>query len=379
MPPGIVPAVASGVGVCGRVYAPTGLWRFPTRYRNSVNEVANRHHRLADLARSFPALLFALAVPRPGFDPSPVIGGVIAGASLRDLAELAGLPMWSRKLMPEAFERPLCGLPADELVGRQVVNHLPRSPKLAARWLQAVHHVTIWGTPAAAVWIAREIVNNPRSVFDARLNLVALYVWFSAAPETSAGELVEKVWIPSMRFSTALRNARDWFEAVTLRAHLGDQPIRDTWLSSAVIDGLEFVPLFTEGDIGGEAEAMQNCVRSLSWGVRQNRLRLWSVRRNGERVATLQLGRRYGDPLLQVVQLRGPKNATASAVVWWAARKWLHGHDLSVIAPVTFKEPLPLDRRSWIELWRPYWIAKQRLPAWLPLAPSAKAISDLKR
>jgi len=192
-------------------------------------------------------------------------------------------------------------------------------------------------------------------------------------------ELVEKAWIPSMRFSTALRNARDWFEAVTLRAHLGGQPIRDTWLSSAVVDGLEFVPLCSEGDIGDEAEAMQNCVRSLSWGVRQNRLRLWSVRREGERVATLQLGRRYGDPLLQVVQLKGPKNATASAPVWWAARKWLHGHDLSVIAPVTFKEALPLDRRGWIELWRPYWIAKQRLPAWLPLAPSAKAISDLKR
>ena len=377
MPPSIVPAVASGIGVRRRVDAATRLRRFPVRYRNAVKDVAGRHHRLADLARSFPALLFALAVPRPGFDPSHVIDGVIAGASLRGLAQRAGLPVWSRKLMPEAFEQPECELPADELVGRQIVNHLPRSPKLAARWLHAVNHVTMWGTPAAAVWIAREIANDPKGVFDARLNLVALYVWFSAAPETSAGELVEKAWTSSMRFSTALRNARDWFEAIALRAHLAGQPIRDAWLASAVVDGFEFIPLCSESDIGDEAEAMQNCVRSLSWGVRQNRLRLWSVRRGGERVATLQLGRRYGDPLLQVVQLKGPKNATASAPVWWAARKWLHGHDLSVIAPVTFKEALPLDRRGWIELWRPYWIAKQRLPVWLPLAPSAKAISDL--
>jgi hypothetical protein len=378
MPPSIVSTVASGVGLRGRVDAARRLQRFPARYRNSVNEVADRHDRLADLARSFPALLFALAAPRPGFDPSFVIDGVIAGASLRNLAQLAGLPVWSRKLMPEAFEQPLCGLPSDKLVGRQISNHLPRSPKLAARWLYAVNHVTMFGTPAAAVWIAREIANNPKDVFDARLNLVALYVWFSSAPQTPAGELIEKVWTPSMRFSTAVHNARNWFEAVALRAHFAGQPISDTWLSSVVVDGFEFVPLCSEGDIGDEAEAMQNCVRSLSWGLRQNRLRLWSVRREGERVATLQLGRRYGDPLLQVVQLKGPKNATAPAPIWWAARKWLHGHDLSVIAPMTFKEALPIDRRGWIELWRPYWIAKQRLPAWLPLAPSAKAISDLK-
>lgn len=97
-----------------------------------------------------------------------MIGGVIAGALLKDLAQLAGLPVWSRKLMPEAFEQPLCGLPADELEGLQIANHLPRSPKLAARWLHGVHHVTMWGTPAAAVWIAREIASNPKGVFDAR-------------------------------------------------------------------------------------------------------------------------------------------------------------------------------------------------------------------
>jgi hypothetical protein len=185
MHPNIVPAAASDVGVRGRVDATTRLRRFPTRYRNALNEVADHHHRLADLAQSFPALLFAVAVPRPGFDPSPVIGGVLAGASLRELAQLAGLPMWSRKLMPEAFEQPLCGLPCDELVGRQIANHLPRSPKLAAPWLHAVRHVTMWGEPAAAIWMAREITDNPKGVFDTQLNLVALYVWFSGAPETA--------------------------------------------------------------------------------------------------------------------------------------------------------------------------------------------------
>jgi len=50
MPPSIVPAVASGIGVRRRVDAATRLRRFPVRYRNAVKDVAGRHRRLADLA-----------------------------------------------------------------------------------------------------------------------------------------------------------------------------------------------------------------------------------------------------------------------------------------------------------------------------------------
>jgi hypothetical protein len=117
------------------------LRRFPLRHRPAVKAVAERHLRVAELAISFPALLFALAVPRSGFEPTPIIGAIIAGAPLRDLALQVGLPMWSRKLMPEAFERPLDALPNGDVVARQIANHLPRSPKLAPRWLRAVCYV----------------------------------------------------------------------------------------------------------------------------------------------------------------------------------------------------------------------------------------------
>jgi hypothetical protein len=38
---------------------------------------------------------------------------------------------------------------------------------------------------------------------------------------------------------------------------------------------------------------------------------------------------------------------------------------------------VPLDRATWRSLWRPYWLAKRRIPEWLPIAPSRGALSTL--
>ena len=34
----------------------------------------------------------------------------------------------------------------------------------------------------------------------------------------------------------------------------------------------------------------------------------------------------------------------------------------------------PLDRATWQQLWKPYWLAKRKIPGWLPLAPSMDAL-----
>jgi hypothetical protein len=48
-----------------------------------------RHSRIADLAASFPALLFALAVPRHGLDPALALARVIDGVGLAEVAAAA--------------------------------------------------------------------------------------------------------------------------------------------------------------------------------------------------------------------------------------------------------------------------------------------------
>jgi hypothetical protein len=41
-----------------------------------------------------------------------------------------------------------------------------------------------------------------------------------------------------------------------------------------------------------------------------------------------------------------------------------------------YRESQP-DIAAWRKLWRPYWCAKRRLPAWLPLTPSWRLVEAL--
>lgn len=332
--------------------------------------LASRHKRIADLALSFPTLLFALAAPRRGLDPAWAIARTIAGAPLAEVAAAAGMPLWLRRLPPEALSRPIDRLPDSPSFRRQIANHLP-SRTLAPIWLPAVADAAELADVAFAIWIAREIVRDSRNVKLKRLRLVGLWAWFSDRPDTFAGSLIRKRWTPDVQFQAALSAADDWHDTLLLYVNLGREPITELWLRPAHVCGYDFQPLVSVSAIADEAMAMRNCVRTYGEDVAHNRSRLWSVRKEGQRVATLDLAFCFGDPLPHVIQLKGAGNSKASFEVWWAARQWLNTQDLSRLDPKLKEwDTAPLDRATWISLWRPYWLAKRRFPDWLPLAPS---------
>src|SRR5437879_13011878 len=72
--------------------------RYCPRFQGAVRTLATQHSRVADLALSFPTLLFALAVPRHGLDPAWAIERAIEGAALAEVAAAAEVPLWLRKL-----------------------------------------------------------------------------------------------------------------------------------------------------------------------------------------------------------------------------------------------------------------------------------------
>ncbi|WP_284418234.1 MULTISPECIES: hypothetical protein [unclassified Bradyrhizobium] len=354
------------------------LRRYASRYQSRVRECAMRHPHLADLALSFPALLFALAVPRRHVDPEPAIACVIAGRPLAAAATSAGIPMWLRKLPPEAFVQPIVPLPDGELFRRQIANHLPRSPKLMPRWLQLVADMAAIAHDAASVWIARESLRAPRAQSLDRIRLVGLWIWFSGQAGGYGRELVEQPWTPDMNLDTALAAASAWRTVVTLHAELASGSVHDTWVSPGRVGDYEFRPLNDIAAIADESVAMRNCVRSYGYKLSHHASRLWSVRCGGERVATLEVAVRRGDPLLNVVQLKGPGNAPVSRELWWASRRWLHMNDLLHIETGFINwDKAPLSVVTWRTLWRPYWLAKRRIPDWLPLAPSRRALHVL--
>jgi len=354
------------------------LRRYHLRFQGAVRLLAMRHPRIGDLAASFPALLFALAVPRPGFDPAPALEKVIAGLALTAAAAAANVPMWLRKLPPEAFTRPIAKLPDGELFRHQIANHLPPSRKLAPTWLQTVADVAAFAREPASVWIARELVREPRRVKPDRLRLIGLWTWFSGQPGSFGHKLIDKPWTPDMRIGPAIAAADAWKEVIALHLNLGPQPITDMWLQSARVAGYDFLPLDSIAAVTEEADAMRNCVRTYGANLASNYSRLWSVRRDGERVATLKVATRYGDPLLNIVELKGPENTKAPRELWWVARQWLHMHDLPGIDTKQLGwDTVALDRATWLSLWRPYWLAKRRIPEWLPIAPSRDVLQTL--
>jgi hypothetical protein len=340
--------------------------------------LAARHPRIADLAASFPALLFALAVPRPGLDPAPALACVIAGHSLAETAKAADLPMWVRKLPAGAFTGPIPKLPDGALFRRQIANHLPPSLKLAPKWLQAVADVADIAHEPAAVWIARELVREPLRVKSRGLRLIGLWAWFSSQQASFGHELIDRPWTPDIQIDQAIKAANAWRELFALHLDLGPQPISDIWLRPAQLGGFDFVPLDSISAVAEEAAAMKNCVRTYGHSLAHNEARLWSMRRNGERVATFEVAAYDCDPLLNITQIKGPENAAVTLDVSWAARQWLHKHDLPRIDTGERKRgEVMLDRATWLLLWRPYWLAKRRIPAWLPLQPSRGALWKL--
>lgn len=351
------------------------LRRYHPRYQGAVRALAARHSRVADLAASFPALLFALAAPRPGLDPARALARVIGGHALADVAAAADVPMWLRKLPPETFTCPITPLPDGELFRRQIANHLPRLPKLAPAWLQIVAVTAELAHEPAAVWIAREFLREPRRVNPALLRLLGLWAWFSGEPATFGHELIDKPWTPDIRIGPALAAARDWRTNIDLHVSLAGRPIADMWLTPAHVAGYDFLPLSSIAAITEEAQAMNNCLRTYGYNLALNRSRLWSVRRDGKRVAALEVSTGYDDPLPNIVEFKGSGNADVPRELWWVARQWLHSHDLPQIdmAQRDWKTE-PLDRATWLALWRPYWLAKRRIPKWLPLAPSRTAL-----
>jgi hypothetical protein len=356
------------------------LRRFNPRLQGAVRALARRHPRLADLAVSFPALLFALAAPRCGFAPEPVIIRVIEGARLAELAAAAGLPLWTRKLAPEAFDRSLPRLSGGDLIRRRIANHLPQSPKVAAKWLRAVAEAAEWGDDAFAVWVAREIIHDEKQVDLSELRQMALWAWFSTRPGCRAHDLAERRWEPSMRFKAAVSAADAWRFQAELLLYLRDEPIADMWVEAGSAGGYDFAPLRTMADVVEEATAMENCLRQYGSSLGFNRARLWGVRKDGARVATLRLGVRYPDPLPNICELKMPKNESAPAELWQAARNWLQASDLLRANAISRRRSETVfDRAQWAGLWRPYWLARRRIPSWLPLVHCGERLWDMWR
>lgn len=355
------PASSSGEGLARRIA------RYRPAYRAAVASVANRHSRLADLAWSFPALLLALAVPRAGYDRARVSADVIAGAPLRALAAATQVPLWLRRLPPEALDAPVRPLPASPFAGRQIMNHVPKSPRAVSGWLDAIAEAADIADDAIAVWIAREWPRRDKRARQDELKLICLWAWYSRHVADDPCR-VKRRWTADIGSATAIDAARVWRQNVSLFVEMGEGKLADSWLRSREIGGFSFVPLDSFAAVRDEARAMRHCVRTYGRYLAENSCRLWSIRRNGVRVATVELGLRAEAPFPHIEQIKLRSNKCAPEGLWHLTRAWLNSHEfMDFAARCDYDSEPPARLDMWRRMWRPYWLAKRRIPSWLPL------------
>lgn len=359
------------------------LSRFRAEVQPRVRALAAEHKWIADLAMSFPAVLFALARPRRAATTEATLPLVRSGAPLSVIAQSAGAPLWMRAFPPEAFATPIPALPDSASFRRRIANHLPPSWRDAPRWMEVVGEAFDTADEDTALWFAREAPlkeqrgkGYKRRLINQNRRLVALWAWHSTQIDP-ARAFITAPWRSEMKWKAARDAASQWLNKLHLPLYLGEGEIADTWLKDDEVDGYAFIALRTRGDVLAEAEAMSHCVAGYGQDLADNYTRLWSVRRNGERVATLALDTGMG-PLPQIRELSGPSNAAAPLDMWIAARRWLYQQDGPDADVERFQTKLAApDDAAWRRLWRPYWLAKRRIPPWMPLNPASSTLYNL--
>jgi hypothetical protein len=362
--------------------------RFAVDHRREVRRQLRLSPRMVDLGTIFPGALYALCEPTlPPETRRCAQELVLAGAQLKEVAHVLGLPMWMRRLPAEAFVGPIPSLPLTETFARRIVNSLPQSRGGSATWLRAV----AFGCEAVhedfAVWLASQPLDfgesDPRRAFA----VLSAYAWFSGQPYKPAHGLIMAPWRPEISFETALCAAKSWLNRIRLTLQLRPGVIADAWLSPGEHNGLLFQPLLTADQLLEEAQAMHNCADQYSDRIARDRSRLWSVRRrNGQRLATLEIAQHAREAgVLDIVQLKARHNLPAPLEVWQAAHAWMSCQQGLRRAPPLVLPNRPLDPGTWVTLMEPYRQHKRGAP-WLPptltlatLAALDQDMSDLAR
>lgn len=354
--------VNSTIAAHGCIAAPAPLKErlkaFPTEQRAQIDALAARPE-LADLALSFPGLLFALVTGyASGEQREMTIRALLEGAPLKQAAQVLGLPMWLRKLPAEAFSVPLAGAPQWTNLETHVANLVPTDPEAARQWLAAVviaaqscdEQFALW----TAGWVARHsrVLAAPQG--EVALRWLAAWAWHSGHRSTRGYRLLRRPWSATLGHRRALEEMTVWRQRITLAILLeAGSSVPRPACGEAL--GLAFVPLETAEEYIVEADLMDNCLDQFADRQAQGYSRVFAVRQHGRSVASLEIGLHDLEPSMPVIrQLRGPRNRRVAPALWQAAYAWLGQQLPRPVPPERWKPSAARLRDAARTLWEPY-------------------------
>ncbi len=338
--------------------------RFDLAARRTLADLARKTDRIDDLMFSFPAAAFALGVERG----SPAARAraltlVAEGAPLGTIAAALELPLWTRRLAPEAFRAPLGPVFDAPDAAKRLPQLAPSSGDALRAWFEWVGVAGALGGPELAFWVARQSAMFRRYRAEPggwtaergrdAVELLAAYVFALNHPDELVGMVAEGSWSDKASVARVAEGARTWLRRVYGDLCEVEAPDGWRWRQTQFIGAFEFAPLRSRDALEEEGRRMDNCVESY-WGyVRESTLLIYSIRRAGRGVATLAIraGARPGSA--EISELEGPGNTSAPRDVADAVEAWMAAQGPCPLRARGARAPL-VDPEAWATIWAPF-------------------------
>ncbi|MFM1815759.1 MAG: hypothetical protein RLZ98_2454 [Pseudomonadota bacterium] len=337
----------------------TQLKRYQRSFRRRLRKFAKTSVAVGDLVYTFPALAIVIATGQGAQERrNEAIVLAAEGRSLRQVAAAVGLPMWLRKLPPEAFGECVPQVPASELFAHRIVNAVPAEDDAARMWLAWV--VSAWRLAGEefAMWIAGQRIYSARGLDAHCVWPLAAYAWFSGHDGATARGFIRRPWKARMSFAHAVEETRGFVLRLMLEECRDDSGVEGRWHSVQRASGYRIVPLRTPADLEQEGDRMNNCVASYVQQVAKGECLIYGIRRGNRHVATLEIRAHLGEGGRPVItQLEGPGNGPAADDVWRAVQKWLSRQGRFPVVSPRQLAGVAVNAERWVALWEPYWKA----------------------
>jgi hypothetical protein len=305
-------------------------------HRESIYRACAMDRHALQLTNTFPVL--AIMIYCDGYNIAErknyAAELVQRGARLRDVAAAMAIPMALRRIRPGAAHL------AFDAVSRHPdwLCFMPETTLGARVWLHAVHCAYAGGSTEFAEWVARraaQIPGNLREVL-ALLRDLRDWAWAAMPPEArilpewqndpAGREFITRPFTPSMSLKTVMTLSADWHEAVANHLSGPDFAFPTPWFPASKQGDLEIIPIESSAELYREGRAMHQRVGTYRDIVQSGVAFVYSIRRAGERVATMALRRCGKNVLLE--ELRGPCNAAPCSQIVTMARNWLRAQAL---------------------------------------------------
>ena len=345
---------------------------FSMAYRGKIAAIMCQSPALADLATTFPALLFAIATGygTPAARDDAIVA-VCTGAPLREAARRLALPTWLKRVPAAALTGPLTALPDGPGLASRLTPVIPDDDTAAAAWLHRLSYAYRAVDLDFALWVAECYRSHLPDAGSEMFLWLTAWGWYSTHPSSTAHALLRKPWQPSLGTRRAQDELIAWQRRIELHVALARKPEAD-WLAEGEALGYSFVRLRSASDFIGESRIMDNCLDQYADQLQRGQRQIYSIRHNDEPVADVEISHHAEDRTIPaIIQLRMRGNRRAPPQVWQATYAWLGSERLRPISATRRATRLTtIQRAAWFDLWRPYL-------EWLEARGVASGFADL--